>query len=280
MRSVRYFFIISPIKKTRLLENFPYTVLGFFMNNIIPLRLGEVIRAKVTGERLKISRSTALATIVVERLMDIIVYILFFFLIMNTLPFPELVKNSFYICAVLFGVILVVLYVVSIFDSKALNVISKFPLPMKLKQFVISVSNKFLDGLTILKSKKALITSFSFSFVVWIIESFSFIVVAYSCGIILTPIEGIFTVIIVGIASIIPTAPGYLGAVEMAGLAALTVLGIEENLALAAIIISHVMQLLVNFILGFSSVIYAKISFKDLFNFEEIKTDEEQKNND
>ncbi|MDR1952837.1 MAG: flippase-like domain-containing protein [Elusimicrobiota bacterium] len=274
-RSARYFFIILPIKKTRFFENFPYTVLGFFMNNIIPLRLGEVIRAKVTGERLKISRSSALATIVVERLMDIIVYVLFFFLIMNTLPFPVLIKRSFFICAAVFGIMLIVLFIVSIYDAKALKAISKFPLPLKLKELIVSLSNKFIDGLGILKSKKALATSFIFSFIVWIVESMSFIVVAYACGIQLSLIEGIFTVIIIGIAGIIPTAPGYLGAFEMAGLAALSVLGIEENSALACILIYHAMQLIVNFTLGFSVIIFAKISLADLFKFDEIKMEEE-----
>jgi uncharacterized protein (TIRG00374 family) len=270
-RSIRYYFIILPVKKTRLFENFPYTILGFFMNNIIPLRIGEVIRAKVTGERLGIPRSTTLATIVVERLMDIIVYVLFFFLIMNTLPFPPLVKKSFFICAVLFGIMLVVLFIISLHNAKALSVLSKFPLPLKLKTFILSLFDKFVGGLAILKSKKDFIISFLFSFLVWALESAALTIAAYACGVEISLLGGIFTIIIIGIAGIIPTAPGFLGAYEAAGLLALTSLGIaDENAALACILIMHAIQLIVNFTLGAACIIKAKISLKDLFKFEEI----------
>lgn len=269
-RSARYYFIILPVKKTRIFENFPYTVLGFFMNNIIPLRLGEFIRAKITGERLGISRSSALATIVVERILDIFVYVLFFFLIMNFLPFPPFIKNSFIICAVVFGLLFIVLLILSLSGDKAINFLSKIPLPLKIKNIVLSLSNKFIEGLSILKSKKALILSFIFSFIVWIIESMALMMAAYSLGIQVSLIGAIFTVIIVGISGIIPTAPGYIGAFEFAGSLALRILGVDENLALACILIYHAIGLTVNFILGFSSVIWAKISFNDLFKFEEI----------
>jgi uncharacterized protein (TIRG00374 family) len=269
-RSLRYYFLILPIKKTRVFENFPYTVLGFFMNNVIPLRLGEFVRAKITGERLGISRSAALATIVVERLMDIIIYVSFFFILANFLPFPEVVKKSFIICSVIFGIMLIALFIIAIYDSKAVKALSKIPLPSKIKTLILSLINKFIDGLVILKSKKAFIISIFFSFAVWIIESLSLTVVAYSCGIEISLAGAIFTVIIIGIAGIIPTAPGYLGAFEMAGLAAFTVLGVDENSALACILIYHAMQLLVNFTLGFSSIIKAKISYSDLFKFEDI----------
>ena len=81
LRSIRYYFMLLPVKKTGVLRNFPYTMLGFFMNNVVPLRLGEVIRAKVTGERLGVSRSSVFGTIVIERLIDVIIFVLFFFVI-------------------------------------------------------------------------------------------------------------------------------------------------------------------------------------------------------
>jgi uncharacterized protein (TIRG00374 family) len=189
---------------------------------------------------------------------------------MNFLPFPPFIKNSFIICAIVFGLLFIVLLALALSGDKALNILSKLPLPLKIKDIVLSLSDKFIGGLSILKSKKALISSFLMSFMVWVIESMAFMMAAYACGIQISLIGAIFAVIIIGISGIIPTAPGYIGAFEFAGSLALRILGVDEHLALACVLIYHAIGLTVNFILGFSSVIWAKISFNDLFKFEEI----------
>ena len=70
----------------KLFKSFYYLVFGFFMNNILPLRLGEFVRAIVAGKKLEISRSGVFATIVVERLMDIVIFIISFFVIAMFVP--------------------------------------------------------------------------------------------------------------------------------------------------------------------------------------------------
>ncbi|MDR3049654.1 MAG: flippase-like domain-containing protein [Elusimicrobiota bacterium] len=273
-RAVRYYLLIYPIKKTPVLKNFPYTVLGFFMNNLIPLRIGELIRAKVTGERLSISRSGALATIVIERFLDIFVFIAAFFLIMHALNFPEFIKKTFYICAFVFGGSFIVLFIISIYNKNALSLISKFPLPLKIKSLVLSFIDKFIGGLVVLKNIKVLIGASFFSIVVWTIESSIFIISAYACGFNLSLSEALFVVIIIGIGAILPTAPGFVGAFEFMGITALSALGIGKDQAFVCVVTYHFTGLLSISILGLFSILYAKISFKDLFKFEEIQKDD------
>ena len=271
LRSLRYYFMILPIKKTRDFENFPYTMLGFFMNNIIPLRLGELIRAKITGERLLISRSSILGTILVERLIDMVIFVMFFFLIMIVLPFPDFIKKSFYICGAVFGLCLVILMIISIYENKALAVFSKIPMPFKIKGFVTEIFEKFTGGLVMLRKPGVFFTSFIISVLAWVLESLFLVIVAYSCGIDITVLGGIFVVIIIGIGAILPTAPGYIGAFEFMGVTALSALGVGKDAAFACIAIYHFLQLMVIFSLGFFSLIKAKISLSDLFKFEKIE---------
>ncbi len=271
LRSLRYYFMILPIKKTRVFENFPYTMLGFFMNNIIPLRLGELIRAKITGERLLISRSSILGTILVERLIDMVIFVMFFFLIMIVLPFPDFIKKSFYICGAVFGLCLVILMIISIYENKALAVFSKIPMPSKIKGFVTEIFEKFTGGLVMLRKPGVFFTSFIISVLAWVLESLFLVIVAYSCGIDITILGGIFVVIIIGIGAILPTAPGYIGAFEFMGVTALSALGVGKDAAFACIAIYHFLQLMVIFSLGFFSLIKAKISLSDLFKFEKIE---------
>lgn len=283
LRSIRYYFMIYPIKKTKhVLTNFPYTMMGFFMNNIIPLRLGELIRAKITGERLHISRSSILGSIVLERLVDVIVFVLFFFFILYFVSFSENIENIkswFFIAGTIFGVILILLFLISKNEETFVKLFSKLPMPAKIKNIVIEIVDKFADGLVMLKKPAIFLITILFSLLIWITESSVLLIVAYACGVnTLGLLQGIFIVIVIGIGAIVPTAPGYIGAFEYFGskiaIPALA-LGIPEATAVACILLYHFVQIIVIFSLGFGSMLKTKISFSDLFKFAKI---EDEKN--
>jgi uncharacterized membrane protein YbhN (UPF0104 family) len=106
--------------------------------------------------------------------------------------------------------------------------------------------------------------------IIWVTESSFLAITASACGIDISVVGGIFVVIIIGIGAILPTAPGYIGAFEFMGVAALSVLGVDKDSGFACIAIYHFLQIIVIFTLGFASVLKAKISFMDLFKFEKI----------
>jgi uncharacterized protein (TIRG00374 family) len=266
LRSVRYYYILLPLKKTKVLDNLPYTIIGFFANNIIPLRLGELIRAKITGERLRVSRSSVLATIVIERLFDVIMFVLFFFLIFMVMSFPEFIKKSFYILTVVFFICLTMLYIMLAHKNKALKVLSKIPTSSIVKSLRLFF-NRFTSGLLVLKKPSILMRSFIFSGILWITEALFVVIVAYACGIDISILGAIFIVIIIGIGGIIPTAPGYFGTFEFTGILALSMLSVDKDSAFICIAICHFLQLVIIFTLGAVCVLKTKITFSNLFKF-------------
>ncbi|MDR3195404.1 MAG: flippase-like domain-containing protein [Endomicrobium sp.] len=273
LRSVRYYYILLPLKKTKVLDNFPYTMIGSFVNNIIPLRLGELVRAKITGERLRVSRSGALAAIVVERLFDVLMFGSFFFLIVMIMSFPEFIKRPFYILTVVFFICLVTLYIMLTHKNKALKVLSKMPISLTVKSLITDFLNRFTGGLAVLKKPSILIKIFIFSEILWIMEALFVIIIAYACGIRISILGGIFTVIVIGVGGIIPTTPGYFGAFELMGVFALSTLSVDKDLAFVCIAICHFLQLIVIFALGGFCVIKTKLTFSDLFKFAKDETD-------
>ncbi|MDR0676193.1 MAG: flippase-like domain-containing protein, partial [Elusimicrobiota bacterium] len=235
LRAVRYYFILLPLKKTKVLENFPYTAIGFFANNIVPLRLGEFIRAKITGQYLKISGSSAFATIVIERLFDITIFILSFFLIFVFMPFPNIVEKSFYILFVIGVLCFIALYVIILYEDNVIKLLSKMSIPEKIKSFIFSFFNKFASGLIILKRPTVLFKVSISSIIVWLGEAITLVIIAYACGIKLSILGAIFTIIIIGVGSIVPTMPGYFGAYELMGVLSLSSLGVDKDLAFTCI---------------------------------------------
>ena len=78
VRVVRWRYLLRPIGRTRFRTAFRATIIGFAVNSLIPGRVGEVVRPFVLARSEGLSGAAAFATIVVERLLDLLVICLIF----------------------------------------------------------------------------------------------------------------------------------------------------------------------------------------------------------
>jgi len=280
VRTVRWYFLLLPLKKIGVLRSFYFLIFGFFMNNILPLRLGEFVRAKVAGERFKISRSSVFATVVIERLMDIIIFIICFFLIAVFVDIPQWLKNTFLLCAVIFGAVTVVLFFISKSKDTFLQLISKIKLPDKITNIIMSLFSKFATGLSFFTNWELALKVFIFSFFVWFVEAYSYMYFFKAFGVEISIMQAIFVIVVIGVGVIVPTAPGFIGAIEFMGVVALGIFGIEESVAFACIASLHFADMMVLYVLGFMGIAKEKISFYDLFKFATIEENNSEVKNE
>lgn len=267
-RGFRWNYILIPLKKVKIFKSFYYLVFGFFMNNILPLRLGEFVRAIVAGKKLGISRSGVFATIVVERLMDIVIFIISFFLIAFFVPnIPGWLQKSFIACAIIFGTMFIVLFFMSKDEDKFLSVLQKFRLPLKIKEAIKSIFIKFASGLKFFQNKKLFFNVLLMSIIVWVIEAYAYKILFLAFGLKVTAIQCLFVIVTTGIATMIPTAPGFIGAIEGVGMITLGIFGVESTVAFTSMAATHFIEMMAVYILGIIGMIKEKISFSDLFSF-------------
>src|SRR5258708_15551035 len=85
-RTWRWHFLLRPLKAIPLSKLFPIVVIGYMGNNVYPFRAGEVIRAYVLKRNEGVKITASLATIVVERIFDGLVMLIFVFV---ALPFAN-----------------------------------------------------------------------------------------------------------------------------------------------------------------------------------------------
>lgn len=212
-------------------------------------------------------RSSVLATIIIERLFDITISVLFFFNYNDVYVFPSIFRKVILYFSSTVYYLLIVFYIMPMYKNKVINFLSAIFMPAKIKVFITDFLNKLIYGLEILKKLSVLIKTFVMSAVLWIIEAVFLVVVAYSCNIKLSICAAIFTVIIIGIGIIITAAPGYIGAFEFMGVTALSALSIDKDSAFAYIALYHLLQFAVIFTLAFTCALKVKLSFSDLFKF-------------
>ncbi len=268
VRGFRWDYILAPLKKMKVFQSFYYLVFGFFMNNILPLRLGEFVRAIVAGKKLGISKSGVFATIVVERLMDVVIFILSFFLIAMFIPnIPNWLQKSFILCTIVFGLMFIALFFMSKKEENFLKVLYKFHLPLKLTEFIKSIFLKFASGLKFFQNRKLFIVVFLTSIIIWVIESYAYKTLFLAFGLKVTAVQCLFVIVTTGVATMIPTAPGFIGAIESVGMITLGLFGIEETTAFTAMAATHFIEMMSVYLLGIIGMIKEEISFSDLFDF-------------
>jgi len=76
LRSVKWRLILLPVKRVRLTNTFSASAIGVMTNNLLPLRIDEVVRAYILGRRERVPAPVVLGTVAVERSADIAVVVM------------------------------------------------------------------------------------------------------------------------------------------------------------------------------------------------------------
>jgi uncharacterized protein (TIRG00374 family) len=192
---------------------------------------------------------------------------------------PNWLQKSFIACTLIFGTMFIVLFFMSKDEEKFLKLLYKFHLPLKISEIIKSIFLKFAGGLKFFQNKKLFIIVLITSIVVWIIESYAYKTLFLAFGLKVTAVQCLFVIVTTGIATMIPTAPGFIGAIEGVGMVTLGIFGFEETTAFTAMAATHFIEIMAVYFLGIVGMIKEKISFSDLFSFALKQNQEADKKN-
>lgn len=251
VRTVRWGEILRPTKRVRFTRLFPVLMVGFATNNLVPARVGEFARAYVLGVREQISRSLALATIVVERVCDGLTLLVLMTLALVLFPLPvddpklRMVELS---ATAIFGLATLVLAGLLLFPARFIAVARTVlrPMPRGLATRIETLLESFVRGLGALRSPRQLARIAGLSLLVWMLEggSYAFMLLAFPFGLSTTArvAAAIFLLVFVNLGIMIPAAPGYIGTYQFFATLALGAFGVAPALAFGLAIVSHALQ--------------------------------------
>ncbi len=248
-RAWRWHHLLKPLKAVSTGRLFPITAIGYFGNNILPARAGEVLRAVVLKRDEGVPVSASLATIIVERVFDGVVMLMFVFV--NLPELATLTQSSGFVgdirtlAVVGTGVFLGALgifLIAAMFPEKSLALFTQIMgklLPEKVRAKVLGLAERFLGGLAALRSPRQILMIFLTSIVIWLLETGKYWFVMHAF-----PFEvSFFTLMlmngIVVLATTIPSAPGYVGTFDAPGIAVLTAYGVDQAIAAAYTLVLH-----------------------------------------
>ena len=224
---------------------------GYFLNNLFPLRAGEIGRSVFVGKSSGLGMFHVLSSIVIERAFDVAMAAI---LVLITLP---LVVGLAWIKAVaMTALVLVVgglfaLFLIARNKEKVSawveNLGKRWPFVSK---YIVPQMNKLLEGFSTLTHPDQFLLSFF-----WIAVSWGMWIVLYDVMvwqvIPAAPFwNGAFIGSVLALGVAIPSAPAALGVYEASMVAAVVILGGAESSALAYALIMHVIQFVVCAIFG------------------------------
>jgi len=276
LRAVRWKLLLAPVKKNvRVSNTFWSTAIGSMVNTIIPIRLGEFVRAYTLGEKEETGFAPCLSSIVVERTLDMIgllsIGVVTMLLVSTQADLSSLAVNIFIAVALFIAAVLAVIIVGIKKEEIILKVLtqttSKIPFVKKYTAKIADFASSLIKGLQGLsQNPKMFIANMSITWILWLIYTSAtyFTFTAFN-----HPLS--FTAAILGgtlmsLSHILPATPGYVGSYEAFWWAIFFSLGIPENLLTATALVSHLVGLLPIIILGAISVVWLGVSFEEIFS--------------
>ncbi len=242
LKAVRWQLLLRPIKHTSSTEIFSPMMLGFFGNNILPAHLGDFVRMYLVSKKLSITNTEVLATIIMERIFDIlsIVFLLLMIMLSGT-AIPDNLTRAGYL-ATLIGLLLFFTTIVAVIWPKPVITLTNkllFFLPNKLRGKLCNHLELGLNGFHSLKSPTLLLGITLTSIFQWVLMGITIHIALLAVGA-AGSITASFTVLVFTIfAVMIPAAPGFFGTIQLAFVLALKPFGISENDAIAGSIVFH-----------------------------------------
>ncbi len=243
-RALRWQVLIRPICRVPLRRLSAYMLVGYLANNVLPARLGELVRSHYLGDREGISRSATLGTVVVERIVDTVVLVGIGAAAILILHVRGVVMSAILVGVAIAGLLCVALVVALAAHrlpgaGRAAAFLNRWPR-------VVGVATRLRDGLRVAALPRTVAAAALLSVAAWSCTVVAVLAVGQSLGIELTLGEGALLAAGTNLATAIPSGPGYLGTFEYAGqsIALAFGLGASEGLALALLI--HVLTLAVS----------------------------------
>lgn len=170
-RAVRWRVLLLPMKKVKTWDLFSPLMVGF-MAGVLPARAGELVRAYLLGKKFELSFASSLATIVVERLFDMILLLFLFSWILvfhgeifdgniawSGISIRDLAFQFGVFSLVLVLVLIAFIYLLTFHNEKAMALVHWLvrPLPEKWQYKLIQMTETFSQGLGVFRNLRALV---------------------------------------------------------------------------------------------------------------------------
>lgn len=262
VRTLRWKRIISRHHTVPLSTIFLVNYVGFFLNAVLPAKIGEFARAELLKQKQGISRGYLLGTVFAERLLDSVMLLLFLLFSAFCSPMVmNIVEANKLRITVFLAAFLVILLL--IFNRKLGSYLFRF-FP-KLEHKLVALHDSFLQSMESLGKFSTLSILLIETLGIWVLSAFGYFLIAAAMQISLPFYAYSFLIAIAAFGMIIPSGPGNIGVYHgIIMIALLLFIPGQNEKALSFALISHAMSFSGSLLFGSVSYYLLGVDYSQL----------------
>jgi uncharacterized protein (TIRG00374 family) len=246
LRAIRWGWLLHSVKPIGAGSLFSATMIGFAANNLLPARLGELVRPWAIGSREKISRSSAFATIIVERVVDMFCVLILFGIALVLHPFPRMVQDAGVAALGVNLLLLLALVAIERNPAQAERAAAwvERRAPARFAPKAASLLRNFSGGLGVFRHGSGLLWVTVYSALMYVVTAAGLQGCMFAFGMDVPWYAGIVLLVITAFGMMIAPTPGYLGAIQYACVLGLSLFGIDRAIGFSFSLYYHLTQFL------------------------------------
>jgi len=251
---------------------FSASAIGFMANMVLPFRVGEIARPYLVARNCGVSMATTFATVIVERVLDLMALAVFGVGIVLVAEVPPVVAQLAKLAAALTVVAFVAGYFITVHRRRVLPVLdvlwAKIPVAGPI---VLRLEHEVIDGMTAFTDPVVLLRTVLWSLYIWLVIALGFGVGFRALGLQIPFVgAGITVATVVALAVSVPSAPAFVGQFEWGCKVALEqVYGVSGSAAVSYSILMHTAQFITQILLGVVFLVREGMSLGDLSRLDE-----------
>ena len=248
IRAVRWQRLILPIQRVRYVPILGYLLVGYLANNVLPARLGELVRSHYLGDRERISRASTLGTVVVERVVDIAVLVAIAAVAILVLNVRGVVASAILVGLAVTGLLVVALAIG--IAAHRLPGVRRLAIVVERWPSMAEGARKLRHGLAVAGRPRTLAEALVLSVAAWGATVIAVAAIGQAIGLHLLIGEASLLAAGIALATAIPSGPGYLGTYELAAVKIAEALGRSTDQAFALALLAHASVIILTSVAG------------------------------
>lgn len=208
-------------------------VSGVAVNNVLPGRIGDLLRARWLQVDARIPWGRALATVFVDRVFDVLALVVF---VVISLPF---VASTEWLRRIALGGLVLLLVLALVLVAARVYTRRRKRDRLHARGVVRRVMRDTVEGLADPLGRRRSARLVALSLATWAMWALAAWLVARSLGIELSPVDALFVTSVINLGVAIPSSPGFIGTYQWLAVSVLALLSVGANEALAFAILMH-----------------------------------------
>jgi glycosyltransferase 2 family protein len=240
VKTVRWQLLFLPEHHLRLAPVFTALCAGYLASNVLPARLGELVRVVLLTSEVPVGVARTISTIVVERLLDVLSILIILVLLLPFITLPAVVSRAAAGLALLALAGSAVLLLLSFFKTLVLEWAHFLLRHVRFldREPVYEGLGHLIDGFAALRGRRSP-ALFGLSLLSWIGSVAVAWCVSKAFGMMVPPAGIAFSVVVVSLGMVVPSSPGYVGVFHYLATVALAPFGVPKNVALSYALVWH-----------------------------------------